>query len=349
MKILIVKPSSLGDIIHVFPALVLLRRMYPEAEFDWLVHPAFADMLVYSPAPVRRKIFFDRKKLGQFRSFCGAFCRLMKELRQEEYDLVFDFQGLWRSAFFSFFARRKGPVIGFDNPREKGCRIFYASRFFVSPEQHAVERNVALVNAFAGTDEAVPQYTLPPASEHDTFADIARDKKVIGIIPGARWESKQFPTSLFAEVIRSLRQKDPGNLAFWIIGSGGDRPQEAEIIRAAGNDGGDILPLAGKTSLMGMTEALRHCHAVLCNDSGPMHAAAALQVPVVAFFGPTRPDLTGPYGRKCHVIQKDGLACLGCMDRVCKETEHEICHNIPAETVSALILAELAGTRVEKQ
>ena len=121
------------------------------------------------------------------------------------------------------------------------------------------------------------------------------------------------------------------------------------MIQTAGNDGGDIGPRAGKTSLMGMTEALRHCQAVLCNDSGPMHAAAALQIPVVAFFGPTRPDLTGPYGRKCHVIQKDGLACLGCMDRVCKAMDHESCHKIPAETVAALIFAELTGNRDEKQ
>ncbi|MBO5689519.1 MAG: lipopolysaccharide heptosyltransferase I, partial [Lentisphaeria bacterium] len=91
MRILIVKPSSLGDIIHVFPALELLRRLYPEMEADWLVHPAFADMLAYSPVPVRRKILFERKKLGRLSTFAGTFLQLLKDLRQEKYDFVFDF------------------------------------------------------------------------------------------------------------------------------------------------------------------------------------------------------------------------------------------------------------------
>lgn len=345
MKILIVKPSSLGDIIHVFPALELLKRLYPEAEVDWLVHPAFADMLVYSPLPVRRKILFDRKKLGQFATFFGAFSRLIKELRREKYDLVFDFQGLMRSGFFAFCARRKNGVIGFANPREKVCRFFYGKTFFVPYEMHAVERNVALVNAFSGLAEAVPQCVLPPCPEEDPFAAEAGGKTVIGIVPGARWESKQFPVALFAEIITELRKRGPENLRFWIIGSPGEKEQETQILHLAGNEKKDIVPMAGKTSLTGMTEALRHCSAVLCNDSGPMHAAAALQVPVTAFFGPTRPDLTGPYGKKCRVIRREDLGCLGCMDRVCSKSDPAPCQKISAVEVADVILEQLSGAR----
>ena len=345
MKILIVKPSSLGDIIHVFPAIELLRKKYPEAEVDWLVHPAFADMLDYSPVPVRRKILFDRAKLGKLRTFFGAFFRLLKELRRERYDLVLDFQGLLRSAFFAFCAKRRGAIVGFDNPRERMCRIFYGKRFYVPADLHAVERNTALFNAFAGAAEnTVPQYILRPNPEQDTLADAAKDRLVIGIIPGARWESKQFPVALFAGVIRELRQRRPGELQFWIIGSAGEREQQAQILQIAGNDAADILPLAGKTSLAGMTEALRHCGAVLCNDSGPMHAAAALQVPVVALFGPTRPDLTGPYGKNCQVIRREGLECLGCMDRVCRKADALSCQKISAAEVADRILAQLPGS-----
>ena len=341
MRILIVKPSSLGDIIHVFPALELLRRLYPEMEADWLVHPAFADMLAYSPVPVRRKILFERKKLGRLSTFAGTFLQLLKDLRQEKYDFVFDFQGLWRSAFFAFCSRRKSPVIGFDNPREKGCRIFYGNRFAVPANLHAVERNTALVNAFSGRDDAVPCYTLPPVAEPDPFAGKAQGKVVIGIIPGARWVSKQFPVTLFADVIRELRMRGPENLLFGIIGSPGEKEQEAQIIQLAGNEKEDIVPLAGKTSLCGMTEALRACHAVVCNDSGPMHAAAALQLPVVAFFGPTRPDLTGPYGERCSVVRNEELSCLGCMCRNCSKAGPVACHRISARKVADLILEKL--------
>lgn len=344
MKILIVKPSSLGDIIHVFPAVALLLSRYPDARVDWLVHPAFGGMLEYSPVPVRRKILFERAKLGKVKTFAGACLRLLKELRREEYDLVFDFQGLMRSGFFSFCAKRKGPVIGFANPREGGSRLFYGKSFHVPADMHAVERNVALINAFLGTEESVPQYVLPPCPEQDLFADAACGRTVVGIIPGARWESKQFPVSLFADVIRRLRQAGPDNLVFWIIGSAGEKEQESQILQLAGNEKNDIVPMAGKTSLPGMTEALRHCRAVLCNDSGPMHAAASLQVPVVAFFGPTRPDLTGPYGEKCFVIRKDGLECLGCMDRQCSRNTGEVlCHQISAGEVADRILMQLSG------
>lgn len=344
MKILIVKPSSLGDIIHVFPAVELLRRRYPDAEYDWLVHPAFADMLEYSPVPVRRKILFDRKKLGALRTFPGAFSRLLKELRRESYDLVFDFQGLLRSGFLAFASKRRGPVVGFANPRERICRIFYGKRFPVPYSMHAVERNVALVNAFLGTADAVPQYVLPPCGAQDTLGEAATGKTVIGIIPGARWVSKQFPAELFADVIRELRRRVPENPVFWIIGSPGEKEQEKLILELAGNEKNDILPLAGKTSLPGMTEALRHCSAVLCNDSGPMHAAASLQIPVAAFFGPTRPDLTGPYGEKCRVIRRDGLACLGCMDRTCCKADGLVpCQKIDAGEVAGVILELLSG------
>ena len=93
-----------------------------------------------------------------------------------------------------------------------------------------------------------------------------------------------------------------------------------------------------------MTEALRHCSAVLCNDSGPMHAAAALQIPVAAFFGPTRPDLTGPYGENCRVIRCEDLACLGCMDRICRKTEAvPPCQKMDAGEVAGVILNLLSG------
>ena len=90
-KILVIKPSSLGDVVHLFPALELLRRAFPDRELDFVIHPAFAGLLDFSPFPVRKKILFDRKKLGSWRFFVEAF-KLLRELRREEYELVIDFQ-----------------------------------------------------------------------------------------------------------------------------------------------------------------------------------------------------------------------------------------------------------------
>ena len=100
-RILIVKPSSLGDIFHVFPAVARLGELFPQAKFDWLIHPSFAEALDFAPVPVDRKIIFRRRELGKLTTMLPEFIELAKELRQEPYDYVFDFQGLFRSSFFA--------------------------------------------------------------------------------------------------------------------------------------------------------------------------------------------------------------------------------------------------------
>ena len=336
MDILIVKPSSLGDIIHVFPALELLRRRYPEAQTDWLVRPEFAEILDYSPLPVRRRILFERKKLACVRTFPGTFLRLVRELRQETYDLVIDFQGLFRSGFFAWSARRTGPVAGFAFPREKSARFFYGRRFAVPEKLHAIDRNVMLVNVLLHTADPVPEYDWPVLPAFAGHAPVPEGKTAIAIVPGARWASKQFPETLFAEVISRLRAARPGRFIFRIIGSAGEKEAERRIVELAGG-GDDLVPLAGKTGLCEMAECMRTCGAVLCNDSGPMHAAAALRIPVVALFGPTRPELTGPYGEHCRVVRAEGLDCLGCMRRRC-ETLPPRCHALSADRIAEMIL-----------
>ena len=116
-RILVIKPSSLGDILHVFPALAELRIHCPEATLDFLIHPAFADILDYSPFPVSERILFERKRMGRVSTMVPEFLKLVRELRRKKYDLVIDFQGLTRSALFASLTRG-GPVVGFAQTRE---------------------------------------------------------------------------------------------------------------------------------------------------------------------------------------------------------------------------------------
>ena len=95
-QILVIKPSSLGDILHVFPALQLLKNAYPEAQLDFLVNPEFAQLLDFSPFPVRNKIIFQRKKMAAVKTALPEFFKLLRTLRKKHYDLVIDFQGLLR-------------------------------------------------------------------------------------------------------------------------------------------------------------------------------------------------------------------------------------------------------------
>ncbi len=338
-RVLVIKPSSLGDIFHVFPALELLRRRFPEAELDFLVHPAFAEILDYSPWPVRHKILFERKRLGRLSSVLPEFVKLTRALRERRYDLVIDFQGLTRSALFARLARRGGPVVGFAAPREKAARFGYTLRLPVAPG-HAVERNVGLVNHLLGTDDAPPLTELPlnPVFAREAKRLLAEERlpaekrPLAVLLPGARWPSKCFPPRLFAESVREFHKLRP-EFRFAVVGAAGDRKPEEEILRLAGPDI-PFIPLAGKTSLGTMVEVLRHAEVVLSNDSGPIHAAAALGRPIVGLFGPTSPERTGPYGGGHRILTAD-LDCLECLKRDCPGHGESLpCHRLRADAVA---------------
>ncbi len=341
-RLLVVKPSSLGDIFHVFPALELLRRAYPEAELDFLVHPAFQEVLDYSPFPVRRRILFNRAALGRLRSFGPEFFRLTRELRKERYDLVIDFQGLFRSAFFAALAAGSRPV-GFAHPREGAARWFYRAGLPVPRAAHAVVRNVALVNALLGTDSPVPVLRLPVSERHAAMvgklldaSGIAPGTPLVGVMPGARWISKAFPPRLFREVLQKAALQRP-DLRFVLIGA----PSDAAAGREVGENFPGMTDLIGRTSLGEMVELIRRCGAVLSNDSGPVHAAAALGVPAVCFFGPTNAELTGPYG-ECHKILRLELPCAPCMSRRCPLYTAPACHNIDSSFAAAELLSAMS-------
>ncbi|MBO5899339.1 MAG: hypothetical protein J6Q80_01260, partial [Lentisphaeria bacterium] len=204
-RILIVKPSSLGDIIHAFPALVLLKKCFPHSECDFLVNPSFAGILDFSPVPIRKKILFERKKLGKLSTVLPETLKLIKNLRAEKYDLVVDFQGLLRSAFFAGFANAKYGCAGFAVPREKASAAFYRYKAKVNAV-HAVERNVELVNLLTGNNFTTPVCDIPRGEYNKAELDRLPEKFVL-MLPGARWESKRFPETLFGSIANLLSRK----------------------------------------------------------------------------------------------------------------------------------------------
>ena len=243
-RLLVVKPCSLGDIVHTFPALKLLHDACPGAVLDFMVHPAFAEALDYSPWPVERKIFFERTKLGRAATFCDEFRKLVGALRARRYELVIDFQGLFRSAFFARVAAGFGtPVAGFAASREITAKWFYSTRVKVNGV-HAVERNVELVNRITGCDRAVPELPVPPPPAGETLPWGVPPRYLL-LVPGGRWRSKRFPTRLFAESARMVKEKFPG--LGLVIAGGADECESASELRrelggAAGPGGGLRLP-----------------------------------------------------------------------------------------------------------
>lgn len=326
---LVVKPSSLGDIIHLFPALARLRGAFPEAELDFLVHPAFAGALDYSPWRVSRRILFERERLGSWSGFCGGMKQLVAALRERPYDCVIDFQGLFRSAFFARVAARRAPVVGFAAPREFTARIFYT--FAVRARcAHAVERNVELANFFFGEELPVPELPVPPVPEHVAVPEKLPARYLL-LLPGARWRSKCFPPAVFAAAAKPVLKRFPG-LAV-VIAGGSDAVEPARELLCELPP--DTVDLCGKTTLPELFEVVRGAAGVFCNDSGPMHVAALMRRPLCAFFGSTRPGATGPWGdeKRFRVFRNDALKCLECMRRECRRGDYG-CFNIDAEAAA---------------
>ncbi len=345
-KVLIVKPSSLGDIFHAFPAVSLLAAAWPNCEFHWLVAPQFASVIEYSPS-VSKTIIFPRQELGSISGFLPSFLKLRRELRQENYSKVIDFQGLFRSAFFARIAPAT-EHIGFAAPRESLAKLFY-SRTITIPDSsiHAVDRNLFMAEQICGL--AKPFDELQPLPSINNFA--ANSAKllsdagcsatdiIIGVALGARWASKRWPDNFFIDLIGQLTAKVP-NCKIVLLGADDSLSCAANIIKSLKHQ--SIVSLVGKTTLTELIEIIHRCKLLICNDSGPMHIAAAADTPAFAFFGPTIPAKTGPYGSKHHIFQRN-LDCIGCLKRYCSK-ESILCHELNIDEITTAICTAISDT-----
>jgi len=345
-RVLVIKPSSLGDIIHALPAVELLLQHYPQARIDWLVHPAFAEALQYC-RNLTRVIIFPRQELGKAKTFLPHFLRLSRELRRRRYDLVVDFQGLMRSAFFGRLTRTRR-FAGFANPKEPIARIFYREKVKVPMRVHAVEKNLDFVAGLLNVEvpAAFRFPVLPPNPDAARRAAALLRQNglgihpLLGIIPGARWETKRWPETFFAAVIDRVAEALP-DLRFVMLGAPAENAA-AEKIRQLVKSPDRIVSLTGKTSIAELTEVIRQTVGLLTNDSGPMHIAAALQVPVFALFGPTDPAKTGPWGPGHFIFQPD-LDCRGCLKRECPRGDARCHQMLDPQTVAEAIYTKING------
>jgi lipopolysaccharide heptosyltransferase II len=326
LKILLLKPSSLGDVIQALPVLRLLKLHFRDAEIFWWIDSALAPLLAGDP-DLAGIVRFERKRWARPHRWPEMF-RSVRWLRAQNFDLVIDLQCLARSGAFAWLANGKF-LVGLDEVRE-GARGFYD---VAVPRKnfhtHAVDWYLSVLPALGvpvhKNFQWLPERPVVAAEikrkwfgEKSLFA--IRDSQLILLQPGARWENKRWPAKHFAELIRSVAQKFPA-ARFAILGGRDDQPLGEIILQAAPERG---VNLCGATSLLEMVEWIRLCHLMVTNDTGPMHAAAALGKPLIALFGPTEPRRTGPYGQLENVLRLD-LPCSPCLKSVCHFEKPEEC------------------------
>jgi lipopolysaccharide heptosyltransferase II len=325
LKILILKPSSLGDVIQALPVLRLLKLHLPDAEIFWWIDSALAPLLEDDP-DLAGVVHFERKRWKNPLHW-PEMLRSILWLREQKFDWVIDLQCLARSGAFAWLARGKF-LIGLDDARE-GARGFYD---VIVPRKsfhtHAVDWYLSVLPQLGVPVHKNFQW-LPErpeiAAEVKAFFNSRfkiQNSKLILLQPGARWDNKRWPVKNFAEVIHLLAEKF-SEARFAVLGSSEDKPL-GEIISCAAPE--KILNLCGETSLPEMIEWIRLCDLMITNDTGPMHAAAALGKPLIALFGPTAPRRTGPYGQLENVLRIE-LPCSPCLKSFCTWKNPNECLN----------------------
>ncbi|MBI5026995.1 MAG: lipopolysaccharide heptosyltransferase I [Nitrospirae bacterium] len=342
-RILIIKPSSLGDIIHSLPFLKAIRDSFPEACIEWVVSKKLKGILEGHPL-INNLIIFNKDEWGQFKDISktvGEMFAVIKELRAKSFDLVIDLQGLLRSGIISFFA--SAPVkIGFEEARE-GSRLFYNKRISVNGSLHAVDKYLEIAKAILKEhriqntekvefplyiDRTAKESVKKLLSETSTYSGgRLKEKEYVVIVPSARWQTKRWPAEYFGALIAGLP------IPSVITGGNADKEIAQKVVDSSKGNG---IDLSGRTNLKELIALIAGAKAVVSNDSGPMHIAAALNIPVVALFGPTDPEKTGPYGWNRPgayglTVLRSSLNCSPCFKKTCKEP---ICMSaIPVKTV----------------
>ena len=316
-RILLVKPSALGDVVHALPVVATLRRRYPTILLDWLVeeesaplvqgHPAVAEVVVSG----RRRWLNQLRRPREARGALREISSFLSALRERRYDAVLDLQGLLKSALYVLATR--APIrVGLADGRE-GAPWVLTHRVPVPAQPvHAVERYLALAAAVGATD-SVREFTIPIARHdlviaEDLLANCGRPRVVLH--PAARWRTKLWEVDRWRKLAETLAAS---GTAVILTGSAADEAVAGEIMHGLQPP---IRSLVGRLSLKQLAAVLQSVDLMITVDSGPMHVAAAVGTPVLALFGPTDPSRTGPLG--LGGILRQPLPCSPCLQRKCR-------------------------------
>ena len=325
-RILIVKLSAIGDVIHTLPALNAIRRHYPDAHITWLVEEAAADLVVGHDAldrvlVSRRKTWIRQLKTAHRRIALREMMAFLAALRDTRYDMILDFQALLKSGLLIGLARG-GRKIGFGPGMEhqEHSYWFLNERIpAVSMEIHALTRGLRMLEAIGIPAEAV-EYRLPVSDTDRRTADNLlgghpdnSSGPLVAINPMAKWPSKLWEGKRFGQVADRLIDEWGARVVF--TGGPEDRADIEGILAGMSNP---ALNAAGCTSLKELAALYERMQCLITTDTGPMHLAAAADLPVVALFGPTAPWRTGPFGDR-HVVVRSEEPCSPCFERVCED------------------------------
>lgn len=309
-SLLVVRLGAMGDVIHTLVAVSSLRAAFPHMNIGWIIEDRWCELLCAGGTPLSgprtaqrpvvdflhvvdtkrwRKSLLSRQTKREAR-------QALREVRDQHYEIAADFQGALKSAAFARMSKAN-IIFGFAHPREWPARFFYQRPIAISGA-HVIERYYSLAEAVAGK----PLTQSAPIFPRDENAEASIAKKLSGlskdlaiINPGAGWGAKQWPATRYGEVARALSLDG----LFPLINFGPNEHKLAYEVQVASE--GAAQPIS--CSISELIALTRQARLFIGGDTGPLHLAAALEIPVVAIFGPTDPARNGPYGAKSIVLR----------------------------------------------
>lgn len=299
-KLFLIKPSALGDIVHSLPFLAAIKKTYPDCEVHWLVAKGLHTFLEGHPL-IDRLWLFDKQRWKQV-FHLGRTLVELKELwqglRRQKFDVSVDLSGLLRSGLLTW-AGGADRRLGFSDSNE-GSPFFYNKMIAGGEAIHAIDRYLKLA-ALLGCDTSEVVYPFAP---YDSYPPICRElpPRYAVFAPSAGKEANRWPAQRFGELAARL------NIPVVIIASRAEEGVARQVVEASGNK---ALSIAGRTNLKELVAVIEKAAFFVTNDTGPMHIAAAKNVPVFAIFGPANPVRTGPYGA-IHTVIREEMDCAPC-------------------------------------
>ena len=338
MRVLLVRLSSIGDVVHTLPTLRALTRAGHEV--GWIVEPAARPLLEGHPLLAGGVVAAPPAR----GSALGPAWASLQALRHGRYDVALDLQGLWKSAAWARFsgARR---VVGFASAfrREPASTLLLTERADRPAEaRHVIDKNLSLLRPLGIEALGLREFPLPEMAREEQRVD--EELRRLGLTefvvlnPGGGWESKLWPAESFGALARGLAEAGLRSLVTW---GPGEQGLADRVVAASDGTARRSFP----TSLRECVALSRRARLVVAADTGPLHIACAVGTPVVGLFGPTDPERNGPYRSEDRVVRR-APSCAPCYSRKCA-SHARVMAEVGALEVLAAVRARLASSSRE--
>ncbi len=328
-RILIIKPSSLGDIVHTLPVVHAIKRGFPTCVVAWVIQKSFRGVLENDPdideiipidIPSTSDPSAPRGVYGRaLRATVSAFILLRKRCRKQPFDYVLDLHASLRSGVLAL-ANPDGARVGFADAKEFNTLFQHTTLGPPQDKPHAVDKNLVFADFLGCTAQPDDFRIVTGIAERDRIRSMLKEKgirsgdRIVYANPAARWATKYWTPDGWAELADLIVGNGDAHLIF--AGSPADSTYIADIIRRMTHR---PIDLSGKLSLAEAAALLEISDCYVGVDSGPMHMAAFTGTRVIALFGPTDPAKVGPYGDGHLVLRQEDLDCLACRKRSCTD------------------------------